>query len=317
MNCPDVQRQLSLYLYGEVDFATEEELEKHLNSCAFCQMAFAREKTWHTAATSEQCDVPLELLSVCRQGLRSAVRAHRANGGGAKSGLRGLRFQWPAFLRITPTRWSYQLALGSFLVFVGFTGGRFVDNFGFASGDTSVMTATLNPFTRIRDIQSNSDGRVHITLDRVDSREVVGSRDDENVKRWLLIGVQDSADPGIRVDSVEMLDGQSGTDVRDALLERIERDPNAAVRLKALQAVGRFRDDPAVRASIRSVLEHDGDPAVRSAAIDVLAPANRPAQIGPELTQTLQMLAHSERDDYVRSRCLELLHAIDSPGSVY
>ena len=74
MTCHDVQLQLSLYLYGELDFATEEALERHLGDCAFCQQAFAREKTWHAAATSEHRDVSLDLLSRCRQDLRNAIK---------------------------------------------------------------------------------------------------------------------------------------------------------------------------------------------------------------------------------------------------
>jgi len=42
MTCHDVQLQLSLYLYGELNFASEEALENHLSECAFCQRALAR-----------------------------------------------------------------------------------------------------------------------------------------------------------------------------------------------------------------------------------------------------------------------------------
>ena len=312
MTCPDIQRQFSLYLYGELDFAAEELLETHLSECAACQLAFAREKTWHAAATSEQRDVPLDLLSECRQELQTVIRT-KAPG---RSAL--WHFRWPEALRISPTRWSYQLAAASFLVFLGYTGGRFFDRLGVVVPSSSpVVSADLGPFTRVRDVQPAGQDRVRILLDQVSQRELVGSRNDQDVKRWLLVGVQDPADPGIRVDSVQMLNGQSGNDVRNALLGRIQHDPNAAVRLKALQSIGRFADDVTVRSSIRFVLEHDEDPAVRSAAIDVLAPADGGSHISPELARTLQILAHSEHDDYVRGRCLELLHLIDSPRGVY
>ena len=64
MTCQQVQKDLSLYLYGELDFAREEELETHLSECAFCQRALAREKEWHTAANAERMDVPLDLLEM-------------------------------------------------------------------------------------------------------------------------------------------------------------------------------------------------------------------------------------------------------------
>ena len=308
MTCHDVQLQLSLYLYGELDFATEEALERHLGECAFCQQAFAREKTWHTAATSEHRDVSLDLLSRCRQDLRNAIKTDS----GKTLGRRWRDFL--SFFRVTPTRWSYQLAAASFLVFVGFSAGRFIDRYGL-SGDLGVKTAGfLNPSTaHIRDIQPNGPDRVRIVLDQVNQREVIGSPDDQNVRQWLLVAIQDPGDPGIRVDSVEMLSRQNGADVRDALLQRIQHDPNAAVRLKALDSVRRFSDDAATRSVLRSVLEHDADPAVRSEAIDVLAPANERLQLSPELALTLQSSARSDHDDYVRSRCLQLLRSINAP----
>ena len=176
----------------------------------------------------------------------------------------------------------------------------------------------LNPSTaHIRDIQPNGPGQVRIVVDQVDQREVIGSLDDQNVRRWLLVAIQDPSDPGIRVDSVEMLSHENGADVRDALLNRIQHDPNAAVRLKALDSIRRFSDDPDTQVVLRSVLERDADPAVRSEAIDVLAPANERLQLSPELAVILQSLARSDRDDYVRGRCLQLLRSINAPVDVY
>ncbi len=310
MTCHDVQLKLSLYLYGELEFAAEDAVERHLASCAFCQQALAREKTWHSAASSEYRDVPLDLLARCRQELRRAV----SNGPELR---KSTSTPWWHF-RITPTRWSYQLAVASFLVFVGFSCGRLFNRVSSGNGLDISAASLLNPSTaRIRDIQSNGTGTVRIIVDQVNQREVIGSPEDENVRQWLLVASQDPSDPGIRVDSVEVLGRQTGTDVRDALLKRIEHDPNAAVRLKALEAVRSFASDPTTRAVLRSTLEHDTDPAVRSEAIDVLAPVNQKLELSPELANTLEMLAHSDHDDYVRGRCLQLLRAINAPVDVY
>ncbi len=310
MTCHDVQLQLSLYLYGELDFASEEALENHLSGCAFCQQSLAREKTWHAAATSEHRDVSLDLLSLCRQDLRNRIASE------AGPRLRKA-WRWPAALRISPTSWSYRLAVASFLVFLGFAGGRFLDHYKSPASLDLSSASLFNPSTRIRDIQPDADGQVRIVLDQVNQREVVGNPQDQDVKQWLLVAIQDLADPGIRVDSVEMLGQQGGADVRDALLDRIEHDPNAAVRLKALESIRRFASDPATRNVLRSALEHDTDPAVRSEAIDILAPINERLQLSPELAATLQNLARSENDDYVHERCLQLLHAMHAPLDIY
>lgn len=315
MTCHETQLQLSLYLYGELEFAAEEAVENHLASCAFCQRAFAREKTWHTAATSEHRDVPLDLLAQCRSDLRHALTAQRA--GLEPPPARKWQLRWPDALRIRPHRWSYQLAVGSFLVFLGYFGGRLFDGAAPLSG-FGLNSAGMFGSERIRDIQPDGRGQVRIVLDRVNQREVIGRPEDQNVRRWLLIAVQDSSDPGIRVDSVEMLSRQGGVDVRDALVQRVLRDPNAAVRLKALECLRRFSEEPETRIALRSVLERDTDPAVRSEAIDVLASLNdNNVQLSPELAATLQDLARSDHDDYVRGRCLQLLRAINAPLSVY
>ena len=56
MTCTQVQQNLSLYLYGELDFAAEEAVETHIGGCAFCQLALAREKEWHTWRTAIEKD---------------------------------------------------------------------------------------------------------------------------------------------------------------------------------------------------------------------------------------------------------------------
>ena len=78
MNCQQVQTNLSLYLYGELEFAAEEELEQHLQDCSFCQLALSREQAWHTKLNGERKDVPLDLLGQCRRDLRRAMKAPEA-----------------------------------------------------------------------------------------------------------------------------------------------------------------------------------------------------------------------------------------------
>ena len=310
MTCHDVQLQLSLYLYGELNFASEEALESHLSNCAFCQRALAREKVWHTAAASEQLDVPLDLLAESRQDLRNAIAAE---GKPSRSGSKS--WDWRSLFRISPTPWSYQIAVASFLVFLGFGAARLLDRYRLDTPPNVSRAGLFN--TKIRDIEPNGVGGVRIVLDQTNQREISGTLQDPSVRQLLFVAIQDPTDPGIRVDSVEMLGSQDGAEVRDALIERVVRDSNAAVRLKALDSVRRFAKDPEIRNVLRAVLEHDPDPAVRSQAIDVLAPFNQRLQLSPELALTLQTLARSESDDYIRERCVQLLRDMNAPINVY
>jgi hypothetical protein len=316
MTCQQVQTSLSLYLYGELDFAQEDALERHLQACAFCQRALAREKDWHATLNSERRDVPFEILSDCRGNLRTALRAERTG-----TNTRG----W--WTRILPggfsvTAWSAQLALASFLVFIGFAGARFLDSSGTRafSADRIGRMGLWDPSTaRVRDIQPSGQDGVRIILDRVQQQEVTGRLDDDTVRRLLLAAMQDAIDPSVRVDSVQILQHETGSDVRDALLNSAKSDPNAAVRVKALEGLRQFTEDRTVRVAIENIVKQDNSPEVRCEAIEVLlAPENSVRILTPDVITTLQDLSNSQRqDDYVRSRSLQVLRALSVSTPIY
>ncbi len=314
MTCQQVQINLSLYLYGELDFSQEEELERHLSECALCQRALAREKTWHTVLNAERADVPLDLLSKCRQELRAAISPTAVK---RKSGASS----WWHSLGFSGTHWSMRIATASFLIFAGFGAARWMDRNGLPGhqiGGIAEM-GLLNPATtRIRDIQPGDNHRVRIIVDQVHEGEITGRVDDDNVRQLLLAATKDADDPGIRLDSVEMLKGQNDSGVREALLYSLRHDSNAAVRLKALDGLRQFAGDPATRQTLRFVLERDDNAGVRSEAINVLVPLNERVAFSPDLADTLRDVIRSERnDDYVRMRCLQVLRDMNVSLNVY
>ncbi len=313
MTCDECQRNVSLYLYGELDFAQEEALEQHLEQCAPCRQFLAREKTWHTSLNSTRRDAPLELLAQCRQELNVAITQQA-------EGKKARRLFWRNWTEPFTGRWSLGLALASFLVFIGFTSARWIDRHGLSLGAESSGTSDMslvNP-PRIRDIQPDGHNQVRILFDQVNQRAVTGTPEDQTVRRLLLAAMQDTNDPGIRVDSVEVLKGQNGDDVRDALLKTVRQDPNAAVRLKALESLRPFASEPATRDTLKFVLQHDANADVRSEAIDILAPAGPNLDVTPDLAITLQEIMSTEQEnDYVRARCLQVLRSVNAPLDIY
>jgi hypothetical protein len=314
MTCREAQINLSLYLYGELEFAQEEALEQHLAQCALCHRVFAREKAWHTGLNSQRRDVDVDLLMQCRQDLRAAI----SPADGTRSGywLRLGHWTWPA------GRWSIRLALASFLVFLGFSASRWIDRGGLSGSDFggASFMSMLNPATaRVRDIQPDGHNGVRILVEQIKERQITGSPEDDAIRRLLVAAMNDSLDPGIRVDSAEMLRDQADAgDVRNALLNSVRKDPNAAVRLKALEALRRFSSDPATRNTLTFVLQHDDNPGVRSEAIDILAPAGRKVDISPDLALTLQSIMRADsEDDYVRARCFQVLQGMNASADVY
>lgn len=317
MNCEQVQACLSEYLYGELDFAQEEALEQHLTKCDQCQRTLAREKAWHTVVRADQLDVPLHFLAECRERLGSTL----ASEGKRKSG-RFASWQWKFPWEIPVSGWPVRLALASFLVFIGFSSGRWLDRSSWSgdiAGDGLSTMGLLNGHgAHIRDVQPTDDNRVRIVVDQINERTITGPIRDQHVRRWLLAAARGSSDPGIRVDSVDMLKNHSGDDVREALLYSAQHDANAAVRLTALEGLRKFIDDPAAQQGVRFVLEHDSNSAVRSEAMDVLAPSEQSFEMTPELAGTLeQIMRTGEPDDYVHARCLQLLRQAKASTDVY
>lgn len=312
MTCHEAQTRLSLYLYGELEFAEEEAFEEHVSGCALCERALDQEKAWHGAVHAEHMDVPLDLMGQCRRQLQETVKSQRpASASGWRRWAQSLGFPSPA--------WSMRLAAASFLVFVGFSAGRFIERNGLPGG-AGVAADTMgivNPGTaRIREIDPGENHVVRIVYDQ--QRAISGPADSDEMRAWLVAATRDENDPGIRVDSVEMLKGQAGQDVREALLNSAQHDSNAAVRLEAVEGLRHFRDDIETQEGLVYVLSHDENAGVRSKAIDVLAPAARAVKLRPDIADALTLMLRSgQPDDYVRMRCLELLRQTDAPLDVY
>jgi anti-sigma factor RsiW len=301
MTCPQAQSSLSLYLYGELDFAHEEELESHIDQCAFCQRALEREKQLHTLASAQVQEPSLDLLAQCRQQFRPAL---------ARETAQPARRSW----EFSFSRTSWQLALASLLVFIGFASARLLDRRSPEPfmGEMSVFDPANSS---IRDIQADGAGQIRIVFDR--QSEISGRIGDANIRRLLLAGAR-QPDPDVRFASFEILAGQAGAqgndDLRTVFFEGARNDPNSAIRVEAVQGLRFFNADPAALETLKFVLEHDGDAGVRSQAIDILAPLDGNVALTPASAQAIQdVMRSAQDDDYVRDRCTQVLYRAKLP----
>lgn len=318
MICHQVQTNLSLYLYGELDFATEEAVEEHLLGCAFCQQALAREKSWHAALNSKEASVPLDLLAECRQELRQQV------GGTAKlpNELHSRLWRWWDGFHLLSSSWPARVAAAILLMILGFGAGRWADQNGLPGKleklSPPITSGMVAPYARVRDIQPGENGRVRLVIEHVQESELTGSASDDLIRKALLTATSDPADPALRVDSLDYLRGQTGDDVRDALLTCVRTDRNAAVRLKALEALRAFPNDPVTRRTLVEVLKHDDNAGVRAEAIDVLLPPTPKFDVTPDLLRVLQQVSDARQEnDYVRQRCQQALETTHTAATVY
>jgi hypothetical protein len=315
MTCPEAHQNFSLYLYGELDFTIEEALEQHLIECSSCTAALGAERRWHEAAGTEQVPVPLDFLSQCRQELRESL-------GVMRDSKDPLWIRCLDSLGFRSNAWSMRIAMASLLVCLGFGMSRLLERHGLpgpniADGFSSEMSVFDPSRAHVRLIEPGRDDRVQLVVDEVREHVITGSPDDYGIRQLLLAAVKDPTDPAIRVDSVDVLKNSDGDDIRDALLDSVEHDPNAGVRMKALEALGRFSNDTTTRRTLLSVLSHDESPDVRTQAIDLLMPPQGDHSLSPQLTDVLENMVRSDPDEYIRMRCRQALHSPRIPVHVY
>jgi hypothetical protein len=307
MNCEMVRKEMSLFLYGELASSQEAQMEDHLGACESCRQEFERVKRLHGLLDQAELEPPPELLLECRRRFQTSRRllgpeAMRPQGLWAK-----LTYLFPS-LASAPRIGSGLLpktAAAVALLAIGFLGGRLVQSPAMApdNRDTANLVAT-----RVRYVEPNPSGRIHIVVEETRRRTILGTRGDETIRNLLLAAAQDPFDAGLRVESVELLKNECDTaDVRAALLHVLETDPNPGVRMKALEGLKPFGNDERVRGVIARVLLRDDNPGIRSQAIDVLVQSRERDVVG-----ALQELMLREDNDYIRSRTQRLLREMNA-----
>ena len=114
-----------------------------------------------------------------------------------------------------------------------------------------------------------------------------------------------------------------GRTQRDTLIYALEHDENAGVRLKAMDGLKPFVQQPEVRKALAGVLLSDGNPGMRTQAIDLLtqgvgeATGNTFHTLDRDVIGTLQELMNSENNAYVRQRGERVLQLVNASAETY
>jgi len=300
MNCEPVSRDIALYLYGELAPEEEERLEAHVHGCADCQRELECQKRLQRALDEREMEVESGLLAECRTDLIRAVRQAEIN--------KAARPAW------RETLFSFWNALGAMrqpvgalaLVALGFFAARF--SMRQPEQPAVPFIAPEAYVSTIRSVQPDDAGRVHIAVDETRRRTLVGGMDDENIRRLLLAAARDEANPGLRVDSIDLLKGRADLAVvRDALVAALLSDSNAGVRLKAMEGLKNFASDLETRQALAKVLLTDDNPGLRVQAIDLLVQQRDESLVG-----VLQSLIRKEENNYVRLKCRTALQDMNA-----
>jgi HEAT repeat protein len=110
------------------------------------------------------------------------------------------------------------------------------------------------------------------------------------------------------VQAVDLLKARAASgEVKEALLNRLANDPNAGVRLKALEGLRPLASDPEVRKTLAQVLLADSNDGVRMEAVKLLIEHRDDSMVG-----LLQNLVQREGNGYVRLQCEKALKELNA-----
>ena len=305
MSCDWVKSQIILYLYNELDDPERVEIEQHTAGCTECAGAIAEERRLHQVLNSlERPEVDPNVLAASRIALSHALEEQpkrvlagwswwRSLGGWAVRAW--LRPVWPSALAVMI------LAAG------------FISGFGYSAYRSRALApeaaGPLQNISNISAINADPQGNLEITYDTTHRSVVRGSSRDPEIERLLLYAARNLSNPGIRLDSIDLLKGRAADqEIRAALIGALRADQNAGVRLKALGALQEFGADVNVKQALLETLMRDDNAGVRIQAVEQLGRLRDVSTV-----PVLQRLAAGDPNSYVRLRSASALRDLNAP----
>ena len=305
MKCDEATKIFPLFLYGELSFEEEEQLEIHIDECGGCRDALAKQKAMFAALDRAEAMPSQALLDSCR----AELHARLANVQPERISVWDrLRQGFSIHFHFAP---GIAQPLGALaMLAIGFFGARVAPSLPGPWHSAGLVDPATS---RVRYVEPVGTGRVQIVVDETRQRTLSGNLEDQAIQRLLLAAAKDPSDPGLRVESVDLLKSKpQSAEVRSALLYAVQHDPNAGVRLKALDGLKDFADDPETRKTLTQVLLSDNNPGVRTQVIDLLIQRHATSMVG-----VLQELMSREDNGYIRMRCQKALHDMNASVETY
>jgi hypothetical protein len=303
MKCEWVQENVVLYVYDELPDDARHELEQHVARCATCMAEVQAVKAFR----ADMAKVPVQepspnLLTDSRMKLQEALESAEQGG-------------WFSRLVFEPMNWLNQVrfapALAAAIFIVGFAGGigatykmgKRPDPGPIAGPQPAAVAASVSGVSSI--VPQPGSNQVTIKYDTVVPQQATGSFSDPQIQQLLLYAARNNFNPGVRMDSVNLLTQQPNNEhVRDALLYALRYDSNTGVRLKALDGLGpSVKSDTQVRDGVLEALMSDTNPGIRIEALHLLEPVRADSSV----RIVLQRLAQKDENRYIRSQARSMV----------
>jgi hypothetical protein len=304
MTCDSVTKLIPLYYYGDLTPGEEDLFDQHLHECAACTAEMERQRVLAAALDRRRIEPPALLLEDCRADLMAAIA------GGAPVINQAAKGPWTLFLEALNISFAgfgkmRQPAGALALIAIGFFAARFSGSlvpFGSSGFNSMSLSPSDNTLSTVRSVKPDSTGRVQITVDETQRREISGRLDDPDIQKFILAGSRgDNA--AVRVEAVGLLKNPGDSpQALESLLNALANDPNDGVRLKALDALKPLAGDPRLSKTLAQALLSDTNPAVRSQVIDLMVARRDDSTVG-----VLQNLVQREENSGVRLKASKVL----------
>jgi len=303
MSCQDFQRQIVLDLYGELNEGEKVGLETHLYQCEGCRQAVKEQSEFSSTLASEASafDFPSDLLVESRRALADQLDQ-----------IERKRPWWriPTFSVVfTPMRMLESAAL----IAMGLAFGVYISNQQTvpAPAGANAIAETLPQNGLVSNVRivsaDSSTATVEFTGDIVQPLRFTGRIEDDTTRRLLFSAVQDSMNPGSRMQAVEVLARESSEpSVKEVLIHAFLNDDSLGVRLKAFEGLKPFAGDEQVRNAFMQALMSDPNDGVRVAVVDALAPFTKNEAAASSIAEATKY----DDNTYVRLKGQGLIHTV-------
>lgn len=348
MPCPEWQPLLMLSAAGgELEDAEHDRLSAHLAQCPTCRESLERERELLALLAENHTEPDAALLSSCRASLTDALD-RQEEGGWLRRALGSfLPADW-----LTP-RPAWSAAVLLLIGFsVGVLAPRLLRHPAnlAAPGNSSSQIAATNDSDSAQGVPVDSSGsnplaniapspldlraadvagidvlpsdsvddspRVELQLRAQQPVTLSGTVNNDDVKD-VLLGVLRNGErfcPDVRLDAVDLLRQRNNDpDVRAALCHTVRNDRNAAVRLKALEALDGTEPEDIVQQTLLDALVDDDNPGVRVEAINELrdlAASGRVSSDNRHMMSVLRERMQKDPNTYIRLQSAQVIREL-------
>jgi HEAT repeats/Putative zinc-finger len=336
---------------GELEDAEQHRLSAHLAQCPSCSESLERERALLSLLSENRTEPDAALLANCRASLTDALDREEEGGWLRRAFGSLLPANWlapsPAWSAAVLLLIGFSVGVLAPRLLRHPGNVKTPDNSGSQitaandsgatpGGQDSADSSDANPLANVAptplDLRTAevagisvlpSDGdddagapRVELQLRSQQPVTLSGTVNNDDVKD-VLLGVLRNGErfcPDVRMDAVDLLRARNNDpDVRAALCHTVRNDRNAAVRLKALEALDGTEPEDIVQQTLLSALVDDDNPGVRVEAINELrdlASQGRVTSDDGHMLSVLRERVQKDPNTYIRLQSAQVIREL-------